>query len=845
MNNRSRVRITLLVYSLAAALTLLFLSTRFFFGGFRRLALGAALVLCGGIFAFLVQRIARDPAFSGRLRESLAGTESRWRRAFFIALAVLLVTGIAAAMPGYRVSLLSGYYWEPLQPVFAGLALLAAGALIVLWTLPVEGGPGRTPRLAAYLQPAALFLALFLALWLVMRLAGLGLERREDYWYGAGVPVLPLQVLAAIGLGWLVSRWTGGRTGRGTDALLFLLAWGVTGLLWAGEPLRDSFFMPGPFRPTGDFFPFSDGLLFDVGGQFALIGQGVMNGMVFDRVLYMAFSAFLHALAGQSFVTAMAVQAALFAALAGILYLLGRELGGAGLGISLAAFTALRGVNSIAAATWIDLANPKMTLTDFPTAIGAAAFTLFLVRWLKSPADRRSPAVIAGGILGLTLMLRVHVLLLLFPALILGLIVTRLRWRVWLPGALLLVVGMLAATTPWDLRNQSRGAPAFDLYFHSLRVVLQERYGWPPAVTPAPESSVGGGLAIPRPVTDTAPCGGLACRVANHLFHNAITSVLYLPASPVLDDLRTTVKTALPFWLQDWRGEGVRPVSVGMVLLNLALISLGLGLAWKRAGWVGLTPFCILAVYLLSNALAQTSGGRYIVPVDWVVGLYYLWGGLALLNASGSEQPAGVTAGGEPSPSEKQRRRFSDRGSIAWSLLLVLLLGSTVPLSEKLFPLRYGAAPGSAAFLARIESQGVLEGSGLEPADLQKFLAQPGAGLWTGRMLYPRFYDIGKGETASDIPYNIQEYPRMAFTLIGPAGQMGVLLPGKLQGDFTSGADVTVLGCNTSPVEKGRDGAIDGVIVMLPGAAASIRSPLPALECPLRAPVCVDHETCY
>jgi hypothetical protein len=137
-----------------------------------------------------------------------------------------------------------------------------------------------------------------------------------------------------------------------------------------------------------------------------------------------------------------------------------------------------------------------------------------------------------------------------------------------------------------------------------------------------------------------------------------------------------------------------------------------------------------------------------------------------------------------------------------------------------------------------MESQ---DGDALTAEAMRSFLAQPGAGVWTGRMLYPRFYEIGKGETAADIPYNHQPYPRMAFTLIGPAGQMGVILPGELRAHFWSGADVLVLGCGS---ESGR---IDALVV-IPStermAFSYLREPMPELVCPLRAPVCVDHDTC-
>ncbi len=667
MKHWSRVRLAVFVYLILAILSALYAASRYLSNAsLSRLLLSALLVLLAGGLSLLLNRVTREPAFVDRFE-----SEASRRQVLWGGLILLLVMGTAAALPAYRLPGPLGAYVLILRPLLAWLAALGGGTLLLLLLFPIEPRPSADWH--AVLQPASLILAGFLLLWLFVRLTGLGLARREDYWYGAGVPALPLQVLAALVAGWLIHRLLQASSRRGLDALIFLLVWAASAFLWAREPLRASFFLPGPFRPGNDFYPFSDGMLFDAGGQFALIGQGLMNGQIYDRVLYPAFSAWLHALAGQRFVTVMAVQAALFAVFPAILYLLGKELGGRGLGAALAVLTALRGVNSIAAATWIDLANPKMTLTDFPTAIGVALFTLMLVRWLREP-ERKSPAIWAGGVLGLTLMLRVHVLLLLPAAGALALFALRFQWRRWLPGLMLLVVGMVAATTPWDLRNHAKGAPLFDVYFHSIRVVLQARYHWPPAdqtlkvypfllpletlkVSPPdridyrPDSFAEEGRD--RQGKPLGSCETTPCRIANHFLHNAVTSVLFLPGSPVLDDLRTTVKESLPFWRQDWRGEGVTPLTGTLILVNLALLALGIALAWRRAGWVGWIPLGIYLAYILSNALAQTSGGRYIVPADWVIALYFLWGAGEVVNYVTDN--VGVQRGSAQMPWAEQR----------------------------------------------------------------------------------------------------------------------------------------------------------------------------------------------
>ena len=121
----------------------------------------------------------------------------------------------------------------------------------------------------------------------------------DGYWYGAGVPILGLQIVFAfaIGMGVLFLERSSLKAYLPTwsDLLIFFLLWGITAFLWAREPLRPSFFAPGPYPPDNAYHPYSDAATFDIGSQFALIGQGIYNGVFFDRALYMAFLVFLHA----------------------------------------------------------------------------------------------------------------------------------------------------------------------------------------------------------------------------------------------------------------------------------------------------------------------------------------------------------------------------------------------------------------------------------------------------------------------------------------------------------------------------------------------------------------------
>jgi hypothetical protein len=248
-----------------------------------------------------------------------------------------------------------------------------------------------------------------------MLTSGFGVSAAEDYWYGAGVPLLGSQLIVAIlsGIFFLqvAKRWNFQRS----DLVIFLLIFGVTAVFWAREPLEKSFLFIGPYAPNRVLYPFADAALFDTASQFALIGQKFLfyNGPFFERALYVSFLVYLHSLVGQDYGQLMALQAAIFAVFPALVYLVGRSLNMRAVGFAGAMTALLRGGNSIAASNMIDMANPKMMLTDFPTAIGMVLIVLLTIEWLKRPQQKWHYAVWIGGIVGLTIMLRTNTLLLL------------------------------------------------------------------------------------------------------------------------------------------------------------------------------------------------------------------------------------------------------------------------------------------------------------------------------------------------------------------------------------------------------------------------------------------------
>ena len=809
----------------------------------ERLILSGGLLIIFFVFSILAVTLMRHPMLAKKMWEAIFLNSLKTRKIFLAAGLVFLFTWIILFLPDYRLGKLTGYISQ-LKPTIIWLAF--ASGLAVLFTLfghdNSQREKSRLGSKSSLFIWAAIF-ALFVITTGIPFVFSLGLQNPEDYWYPTGVPVLGLQVIFSILAGvWMMFFEQNQKNGLKNrfDIFVCIFIFAATAFIWAMEPVHPNYFMPD----TADnlMFPYSDSATYDISSQFALIGQGLFNGGYFDRALYTAFLTYSHMLFGQNYDAMLFAQAVIFAVFPVIIYLIGRELHGRALGISAAMIISLRGYNSLVSAGWLDTASPKMILTDFAAVIGVAAIVLFSLRWIKDPSNAMN-AILAGASLGLTIMLRTNVVLLI-P------VILAYFWWVWkktrklmLIGIVLFVIGMISFTTPWDIRNRKNGIPMFYVYYSRIETVLRNRYGIGSTINSPSLQSVALGDASRSTrqriveIDDVPYCSGGICKVSNHLFHNYITSILYLPSSFVLDDLWNTVKLSTPYWLNSWRGDGLGLGAGLFILLNLAIVSLGVVFAWLKNKVLSFVPLIFFGAYITSNSLALTSGGRYIVPIDWIFLLYFMLGVLAVaeivLRYGGF---ISVTSQTEiRNETEKPVRPLKGQfKKTVGAVFFVFILGSLVPLSEVPFQQRY-QNESITNVLNRLEDTGVLEDSPFSREELDLFLAQPDSVLRVGRLLYPRYYLAGEGEADRHYPYVQLEYPRLVFQMIGPfpSGREYVIIAGKKPRYDFHALDVVVIGCRSS-VNIDRSTHINGLLVFIFSESSDVyfNKPMPELKCP-------------
>jgi len=664
----------------------------------------------------------------------------------------------------------------------------------------------------------------------------------EDLWYGAGAPILAWQVqlavLIGISLALLLNKWTAQKPNHSqrADMIIFILIWAVSAWLWAREPVRPDFLVTEPVAPNYELYPDYDARNYDLMSQHALIGNGINNGYFFDRALYPALLVYLHKIAGQDYTQVMALQAALYAVLPALLYLIGKHLHSRAAGLGLGILLALRGVTHLNVGDIIETAHPKHMLTEYPTAVMLALATYLLVRWAQDPTKRWKLAGLAGGLLGLATLLRPHPLALIPLVCALALVLYRHRMRLWLGVSALVVTAAIFSVVPW-IQFSGHKVSVFDLYLERMKDVIRQRY--PQLIQPSsrlPEPARNPHFSISRQEPDKSV---LAFAIDNYL-NNLVTSVQALPNTPYTLEPRVVVKKTDNFWKPYWDGK-LTPWATVLLPLNLVFVALGLGAAWKRARFSGLIPLLILLVYFLANALARASGGRYLVPIDWVVVVYYLLGLFTLAEFGMSlfvlvETPPQIesaVSNGKVSPW---------RGAAA-VLLVSFSLGALIPLSQKLNPPPY--PPSSPTALVDLFIQSAGDQAQVSATELQAFLANPKAVILRGRGFYPRQFDQGEGLDISVYRfYRSLAYPRTLLTLLGVDRlETVVILPRTDAAKIANASEVLVLGCLTDRYETERFIRAWAVLRLEDGQLFE-RLPAAPLACPLPDPVCDDNNFC-
>ncbi len=759
--------------------------------------LGACLAVCGFLSA-------RPPEWLPAL--------ARRRYAMAAAIAAL-ATGIVLFLLRYAAPERLLPYYARLAPllwfVLAFTAGLAVFSLVARYGLRVRGLKEQQDLWRA----SGVALAVLLVAYGLVALTRIGLTPDSAYWAEPGVPVLGWQFALALVCAICVFL-TGLAWGSGRRLDLFLAAgiWLMAVVIWLSVPnevLKNSFYAPiNP--PSNQPFPNSDAGYYDSMAQSLLIGYPY-QGDIPTRPLYVVFLALLHAIAGERYDLMIIGQTLLLALIPVTLYLLGKRMHSRTAGVLMALFAIFREWNSLLVSSETRVSNTKMLLSDLPTLLLLLLACLFVVRWLQRKG--LIDALLAGGLVGLLLLLRTQSILMLPVSLALGLTAYGLRGGAWRGAVGLLLVGACAALVPWLVHNYVQtGQVTLDAPFEYQVIASQYKYTGNLNINEVDLQGKGvAGLLLEFALKDPKFVAGF---IGAHFSATLIDSLLVLPLIGRYDGLFAPLNL---YWM-DWPA-GLDAANAALLIPCLTVIAIGIGASWKRLRWAGMVPLAFAVAYAAANGIGRFSGWRYDLPADWV-GYLYLAIGIAELLAllatvfGAREEAIPVT------PVNDQPAAFRWR-TAGIACLLIALVGSMPWLAEGVAPPRY-AGQGLSGLVSILADSGAVQRLGLRSDQIEAFAAEPQATLQIGRVLYPRYFPRNTGLPSSHPwpAYAVRDFARVGFLLLNET-RHDALIPLRTVGDdFAQGADAIILGCQ-------RSGYIDVRLIVFPGTdTAYLAAPL-------------------
>lgn len=742
----------------------------------------------------------------------------RWKRiAALTAFSLLTAAGLTLVLtPSMRLGDYASAVARLAPLVYLG-GLIGAQSLLAtfLWT-----GGKFYPQALSNWKPVfvvagvLMTLAALTAVWVAW--SGIGIVPEKFGWHTPGTPILFSQVLIALFLSLLAALLKKRVAQSKFETLAFLALWVAAFVIWQSEPMRRlSYFTPAPTPPNFESYPYSDAGFYDTLSQTILIGQG-RSLTVILRPLYIFFLTALHLISGQDYALLLTLQTMVLALMPAFAFLLVSRMGSPAAGMLSALLLIFREKNSIALTNILEVSHSKLILSDLPTAALMLVMLFALVNWLRDAKEKPALGIASGAAFGLVVLVRSQAQLLL-PVLLLGVFFSGgFGWRKALQRTLLFALGLLVVVTPWVWRNvQVSGKPTVENTEFYIRM-LAGGYAEPTDnVDQLPDESFDEyvsrmQLQIVRYIFNHPL--EIARVYASYFIHNEISAVVYLPMSFRLHDLFAYVKQT-PFWGDPYIDLG-NAYGV-MFFLNLGVIALGVGAAFKRLGFLGFMPLLIHFAYSLSVVTARISGWRFIMPVDWIAQMYFAIGLVQLI-----WMLSAVVWNRQPVEEQPNAKAIPVRQPKPYTVLAgFLLVGLSLPMMELVLPQRYPELPSSTLIQNHADEQITAEA-------LTRFLeTESGAVVAYGRALYPSYYEQGKfwGETSPNL-VAASQFNRIQFTLIGDDGGFTFLPLETAPQSFPHAADAFVVGCR-------QGGFIRALLVKVDDQTLTA-SPWDGLTCP-------------
>ncbi|OJX40512.1 MAG: hypothetical protein BGO78_05850 [Chloroflexi bacterium 44-23] len=638
----------------------------------------------------------------------------------------------------------------------------------------------------------ALIMLAIIIVFMVLRLTSFQVGTESTLSFPPNSILTSLQIFSGWVLWRLLLFYFPGLTGKNLNkprrfAAIFLVIWLAAFVTWMQTPLACVEDRPGPYPPNNACYPPIDDAVYSIGSFYVGLGEGVYNQWLTDKPLYQVFMATGQAIFGEEIDRYIIFQIAVLALIPAVIFYLGAlilKFSGSGL---LAVYMILKGFNEIRLYPKVAGMNVKIENSEGLLTLLIICVAIFLFRWLQNP-DKKKWAVLTGGMLGLSILVRFNSLALVPLILVLFIWISRKARQPLFKGVVFFLVTLSLTILPWFVT--ARNASGSSYYWIKIRDVIELRFDKKSSQQQSTQPYMASPVRSMALAAETTTAGqGFLFHFLNNSY-NAIAempiNLRFLSGNEITSQDLWKVDPRRPIWLVD-----LSPGNLISMSLSLMLILVGITLTWQKFGLAGISPLILQGSYFIGNAAAMTSGERYLLPVGWVTMLYYCIGLLAAINQiqklfwTGEVQP--LFAKNAALQNGKKASRFNERPLviILWMAIFVLAGSSTYLVNF----LPKQLAVETSDLLREETGRMLLKLNLLTNQEWNSFKSNPDALIVSVRAYHPRIYR------------NERFAPGMEFFELMGLGRDYVYVSRMIAfskvGYFTAGSDVTLVGCKT------------------------------------------------
>ena len=707
-------------------------------------------------------------------------------------LAVLFPAAILAAVMVLRTAYLlfntTGiFYWKVfyqrgLPLVIAGSVFCLAGCVFLLFHSRYKVRRTLIEDRKKFILTGVLLL-LGIAVWIFASKTGSGLEKENAFWGKPTVPLLEWHILAAFVLClacFCAEKFSSHGIPGKIKAFLPFLIWLGAVVIWTAIPNQNGFFSPPGRAPNYETYPFSDGSFYGHYARAAAVGMGFKGDDIPPRPLYIAFLTGLHLISDNQYDRIIIFQTLVLGLLPVFVYLCSRDLHSVESGIAAALLVILRETHAILVAPFgHNVSTTKYFFADLPTALVCAAYIWTVIRWQKSAGKPSASrwAFAAGCALGAMVLIRTQsfflILMLLFP------LIPSFRKTPKQGFAQILFFGisLILCIAPWLLRSHRiTGQFVFDHPMTQTAEMARSYNFDGEDLSQLPGENDGAYTQrMTAFIADSMKkhFSTVSGFVLNHFLNSEISNFRLFSLRDKLHSLPELLKSREAYW-EDLDNNELSGYNLFFVGLGFLVWALGVSAANRRSPHAGLIPLAAITVFNFSTALGRYSAGRYLIPTDWIIMLYFAIGMADFLCVL-YRFFAGKT--------ETEHRVETFAPSYLSTGICVLLIAAAIPLADRAIPQKFIKEPPE--FVKEKVGAMTMEC----PAENQLYLH--------ALAVYPRYYAAGEGEPESAKQgYTAVDYGRLVFLTLAPEnfGTMEMHLDEPPE-YLPDGAEVWLSGC--------------------------------------------------